>query len=182
MLSPFIERYLLVNGIPFRLIPAERAAAEPSEGGDELVVVRTRSVLVEVDGDEVLCLIPESAEVDLDALADLTSAREIVVCEEGRQLELFPGCEFDAAPPFAGLWGIPLIVDSEVELSDRLLMPAGHFDAYIEMRTTDLLYLEEPTVAAISVFPGEPWKHAMPILWHPETPEEEQRPQPTIPD
>lgn len=182
MLSPFIERYLRVNGIPFRLIPAEAAEVRPPESEDDLVVVRVKSVLVEADGDEVLCAIPENAEVDLDALTDLLQAEEAVVCEEGRQLEFFPGCEFGAAPPLAGLWSVPLIVDAEVELSDRVLMPAGHFDAYIEMRTTDLLYLEEPTVADVSVFPGEPWKHAMPIHWHPPQPAPEpERPQPTIP-
>jgi Ala-tRNA(Pro) deacylase len=167
MLSPFIERYLRVNGIPFRLLSPEEAEVHPPRSEDDLVVKRVKSVLVEADGDEVICAIPENAEVDLDALADLLQAEETVLCEEGRELDLFPGCDFGAAPPFAGLWSLPLIVDSEIEFSDRLVMPAGRFDAYIEMRTTDLLYLEEPTVADVSVFPGEPWKHAMPVRWHP---------------
>lgn len=167
MLSPFIERYLRVNGIPFRLLSAEDAVEKLPRSEDELVVRRVQTVLVEVDGDEVLCAIPEGAEVDLDALTDLLDAEEAVVCEEGRQLEFFPGCEFGAAPPLAGLWSAPLIVDAEVEFSDRVLMPAGNFDEFIEIRTTDLLYLEEPTVAYVSAYPGEPWRHAMPTLWHP---------------
>lgn len=167
MLSPFIERYLRVNGIPFRILTAEEAEVHPPQSEDELVVRRVQGVLVEVDGDEVLCAIPEGAEVDLDALCDLLNAEEAVVCEEGRQLDFFPGCEFGAAPPLAGLWSVPLIVDAEVELSDRVLMPAGTFDEWIEMRTTDLLYLEEPTVAHVAAFPGEPWRHAMPAIWHP---------------
>src|SRR5690606_11712261 len=167
MLSPFIERYLRGNGIPHRLLSAEAAQVEPPPSEDAIPVVRVRSVLIEADGDEVLCAIPEDAEVDLDALADLLQAEEVVICEEGRHLDLFPGCDFGAVPPLGGLWSLPLIVDAEVELSDRILMPAGNFDTYIEMRTMDLLYLEEPTVADIAVFPGEPWKHAMPVSWHP---------------
>ncbi|MFO7155520.1 MAG: YbaK/EbsC family protein [Pseudomonadota bacterium] len=168
MLSPFIERYLRVNGIPVRLLSEEEAEVHPPRSEDELVVERVRTVLVELDGgDEVLCAIPEDAEVDFDALCDLLGAEEAVICEEGRQLEVFPGCEFGAAPPFGGLWGLPLIVDADVELSDRVLVPAGRHDLYIEMRTTDLLYLEDPVVAEISAYPGEPWRHAMPVKWHP---------------
>lgn len=192
MLRPQIERYLAVNGISYRLLPRalhDGAGEAESLGGAEapssdsgVEVATTRGVLVELDsGDEVICLIPREAEVDLDALCDLVEAKDAVVCEAGRYIELFPGCDIGEAPAFAGLWGVPVIVDTDVELSDRIRMPAGDEDQDLEIRTVDYLYMEEPQVGAIASYPGQPWKHAMPAGAFVPKPAEEVQEQPQLP-
>lgn len=191
MLRPQIERYLAVNGISYRLLPRVTEASEPVEsaeafavtsGDSGVEVATTRAVLVELDsGDEVICVVPREAEVDLDALCALVQAKDAVVCEVGRHIELFPGCDIGAAPPFAGLWGIPVIVDTDVELSDRILMPAGDHRQDLELRTLDFLYMEEPQVGDVASYPGQPWKNAMPVGAFVPKPAEEEREQPQLP-
>lgn len=161
MLRPQIERYLLVHGVPWRLVPMEEESRFLAN--EELETASAKGVLVEVDsGDEVICVVPVTAEVDLDALCDLLQVRDAVVCEAGRILELFPGCDIGRAPPFAGLWNLPVILDARVERTDRMLVPAGNHRELLELRTDDFVQLEEPLVAEISSLPGEPWRHAMP--------------------
>jgi Ala-tRNA(Pro) deacylase len=63
---------------------------------------------------------------------------------------LFPDCEAGAEPPFGGLFGLPVVVDSTLAESDRIVFRAGSHEEAIEMRYEDFYRLENgPRVGAI---------------------------------
>lgn len=165
MILTQIERYLNDHRLTWRLLRhdpttgSQWAAAEEGISGWQIA----KSVAVELgSGEEVICVVPAPALVDLDALVDETSSRDAILCEAARLLELFPGCEEGAAPPFGGLWSLPLIFDPSLRALDRILVQGGTRDTLIELVTDEYLLLEQPILVHIAVLPGEPWKHAMP--------------------
>lgn len=164
MILTNIERYLNDHRLSWKLLQHEptrssqRAAAAEGVSGWQIA----KAVAVELgSGEEVVCVVPAPALVDLDALVDETSSRDAVLCEPFRLRELFPGCEAGAAPPFGGLWNLPVIFDPSLRALDRILVHGGTCDTLIELVTEEYLILEQPKLASIAVLPGEPWKHAM---------------------
>ena len=101
--------------------------------------------------------------MDLDAVCDVTGSRDARLVDVERLSELFPGCEPGAAPPFGGLWNLPVIFERALGALDLILVPAGKHDGLLELHTADYLQLEQPQVASIAALPGEEWRHALPI-------------------
>lgn len=174
MIQARIERYLRDAAIPYRFLPHPwaRTAQETAEAGHVSGWLVMKTVAVELaSGEEFICVVPAPVLVDLDAVCDVTHSRDAVLVDEDRLRELFPGCEPGAAPPFGGLWNLPVIMDSCLCSAETILMPSGRHDGLIELRADDYLDLERPLLAEIAAMPGEPWSHAMrlspePHRWH----------------
>lgn len=165
MILSRIERYLSESGVPYRVLHHSRAvsaqATAEAEGVSGWQVAK--AVAVELDsGDELICVVPAPMWVDLDAVEDCTGATDVELVAEPRLHELFPGCEAGAAPPFGGLWNLPLVVDPAIRRIDHLLVKGGSHDTLIVLATEDFLHLERPRLFAIGVMPGQPWAHALP--------------------
>ncbi len=173
MIQARIERYLRDAEIPFELLPHRRAVtaqeAAEAEGVSGWQVAKTVAVEL-ASGEELICVVPAPALVDLDAVCDVTGSSDARLVEVDRLRELFPGCEPGAAPPFGGLWNLPVIFELALRTLDHLLVQSGTHEGLLEMRTADYLELELPQIAAISVLPGQAWRHAMPAEgagpWH----------------
>lgn len=164
MIRPQLDLYLRANDVPYRMIshPAALTAEEVAEAHGLSAWQVAQNVLVELsDGEEVICIVPAPTVVDLDAVCDVTGSEDAVVCEQGRLIELFPGCEPWAAPPFGNYWGLPMIFDPALREMDRICFGGCSATHLIEMSTWDFLQLEQPTIAPIAALPGEPWAHAM---------------------
>lgn len=175
MIQARIERYLRDASISYMLLPHPRAvtALEAAQAEHVSGWQVTKSVAVELaSGEEVICVVPAPTLVDLDAVCDLTHSRDARLVEADRLRELFPGCEPGAAPPFGGLWNLPVLCERALQALDRILVPGGDHQTMIELVTTDWLAHERPRLGAIAAMPGEPWKHAMPMKgqephpWH----------------
>src|SRR5690606_24919885 len=111
-------------------------------------------------GEEILCVVPAPALVDLDAVCDAVGSRDARLVDEERLRELFPGSAPGAAPPLGGLWNLPVVFDPSLRAVDRILLEGGTWEHLLEVPTEDYLRYEQPLVAPIAVMPGEPWKHA----------------------
>ena len=88
-----------------------------------------KSVAVELaSGEEIICVVPAPALVDLDAVCDATKSSDAVLVEKRRLDELFPGCEEGAIPPFGGLWDLPILCERPEHYSNTVttvVMPDG---------------------------------------------------------
>jgi hypothetical protein len=77
-------------------------------------------------------------------------ARRARLLRESEFQGLFPDCEAGAEPPFGGLFALPVVVDSTLAESDRIVFRAGSHEEAIEMRYEDFYRLENgPRVGAI---------------------------------
>jgi Ala-tRNA(Pro) deacylase len=166
VIQPRIERYLRDASIPFRWLPHPRAATAQETAEVEHVSGWrvAKSIAVELaSGDEIVCVVPAPTLVDLDAVCDATGSSDARLVEEARLRELFPGCEPGAAPPFGGLWNLPVVLDPSPRKFDRILVVGGTHERLLEIPMQDYLTYEQPLVAPIAVMPGEPWRHAEPM-------------------
>ena len=103
-------------------------------------------------GDKVwIAVLPATEIVDEERLAAVLEAPGARLLRESEFRGLFPDCEGGAEPPFGGLYGLPVVIDSAVACVDRLIFRAGSHEEAIEMRYDDFYRLENgPKVGAIS--------------------------------
>lgn len=110
-----------------------------------------KTVIVDLDGAEVMAVVPASRHVDTEALRKLAGASEARLATEYEFKSLFPDCEIGAMPPFGSLYGIPVYVDELVVEVDDLCFNAGTHDQIMRMDCADFLELEKPTRGTFSV-------------------------------
>jgi Ala-tRNA(Pro) deacylase len=157
-----VEEYLRGRGIPYRSFEHPRAVtAQETAQAQHVTGWRVvKCVAAEVDGRIVLCALPAPDIVDLDALCDLFGTSEARICEERELASLFPGSELGAAPPFGGLYGLPVVMDRSLLGAPALLLNAGSHETLVEVSTQDFLQSERPRLGSIGALPGATWRHA----------------------
>jgi Ala-tRNA(Pro) deacylase len=97
----------------------------------------------------LLAVLPATRKVDLAKLAHVVSAKPIRLADESEFSALFPDCEPGAMPPFGHLFGLPVIVDSELEKDEHIVFQAGSHAESVRMRYADFKRLGNPRVADI---------------------------------
>lgn len=106
-----------------------------------------KPVVVQADGQFVMCALPASYKVDVDELARQLQARHVVLVDETRLAELFPGCELGAAPPIGRLYGMPTVMDESLAHDDHVMFQAGtHTDA-VTMTLAEYRRVAQPELA-----------------------------------
>ncbi len=152
MIPQGIIDYLERNSIPCerrshrRAITAQELAATVHVPGRRIA----KSVLVKADDKIWIAVLPATEVVDEERLAAVLGARATRLLHESEFERLFPDCESGAEPPFGGLYGLPVVVDSALADSERVVFRAGSHEEVIEMTYDDFYRLEKaPTVSAI---------------------------------
>jgi Ala-tRNA(Pro) deacylase len=110
-----------------------------------------KTVIVDLDGEKVMGVVPASRHVDLQALRKLANGNEARLATEDEFEELFPDCEVGAMPPFGSLYGTRVFVDELVTEVDDLCFNAGSHEQILRMDCHDYLNLEQPVVGAFAI-------------------------------
>jgi Ala-tRNA(Pro) deacylase len=109
-----------------------------------------KTIVVRIDGQLALAVVPATKELDTAALARAAKAREVEIAEEGEFVDRFVGCQLGTAPPFGNLFGMETYVDNELARQQDVVFNAGtHTDA-IWMRAGDYQRLARPVLAGIA--------------------------------
>src|SRR5436305_3139940 len=66
-----------------------------------------KPVLVEADGQFVLCALPASYRIDLEALQKELGVSDMRMADEETLQDVFEDCEVGAEPPIGAIFGIP---------------------------------------------------------------------------
>ena len=90
---------------------AQQIAASAHIPGKELA----KTVIIKVDGDIAMAVLPASEKVDFDLLRNTVGSDFVELATEREFKDVFPDCEIGAMPPFGNLY------DSEVYLSESLV-------------------------------------------------------------
>jgi Ala-tRNA(Pro) deacylase len=109
-----------------------------------------KPVLVRIDGELAMAVVPADARVDLARLREITDAGSAVLATEDEFGERFPECERGAMPPFGNLYGMALYVDRQLADDDALCFNAGSHTDLIRMRYADFERLANPVVADLA--------------------------------
>lgn len=138
-------RYFSINHSP--AYTAREVAASTFVPRNEFA----KTVIIDLDGEEVMAVVTASRHVDLDALKQLAGAESARLASEDEFKARFPDCEPGAMPPFGSLYGIRVFVDAMVTDIDDLCFNAGSHEQILRMDSADYVALEKPVVGRIAI-------------------------------
>lgn len=110
-----------------------------------------KPVLVEADGQFVLCALPACGRIDLDALRENLDADYIRLADEDCLREVFHGCETGAEPPIGAIFGLPTIADESLLLQRNVTFQAGNHHQAVTMSMDDYRRLAQPGIGRFAV-------------------------------
>ncbi|MCA9408845.1 MAG: YbaK/EbsC family protein [Candidatus Omnitrophica bacterium] len=108
--------------------------------GKELV----KAVILKVDNELAMVVLPVSFRIDFDLLKQSLNAEKIELATEDEFIDWFPDCEIGAMPPFGNLYGIPVFVANRLEEQEMITFNAGNHRELIQMRFHDYKRLVNP--------------------------------------
>lgn len=147
-----VKAFLDVHGTKYVAISHSKAftaqgiAAIAHISGRELA----KTVIVKLDGDLAMAVLPASYQVDLEELRRRTGVRKAELATEREFKQHFPDCETGAMPPFGNLYGIPVYVDETLCEDREIAFNAGSHYELIKMAFADFERLVKPEVMNFS--------------------------------
>lgn len=109
-----------------------------------------KTVVLLVDGDPVLAVLPATRRLDLDAFARAAGAKEVELADEEAFRRLYPDCEPGAMPPFGHLYDQTTFVDESLREDEYIAFHAGDHKTAIKLPYAVYEELEEPVAALFS--------------------------------
>jgi Ala-tRNA(Pro) deacylase len=144
-----LQSYLDELGVHYRVsrhdetYTAQDLAAAEHISGRQVI----KPVIVQADGQWVMCALPASYRIDLDELREQLLADDVQLADESALREKFPDCELGAEPPIGRLYGMPTVMDESLFADDKVTFQAGtHCDA-VTMSLADYRRVAMPEVA-----------------------------------
>ena len=104
-------------------------------------------VVVQADGEFVMCALPANYRVDLGELKDQLQVDDVRIVEEPRLNELFPDCQLGAAPPIGRLYGMTTLMDESLVADDRVMFQAGTHEDAVTMSLAEYRRVAQPEIA-----------------------------------
>ncbi|MGA7892018.1 MAG: YbaK/EbsC family protein [Candidatus Sulfotelmatobacter sp.] len=125
---------------------AQGVAALTHISGKELA----KTVIVKIDGDLAMAVVPASRHVDLRLLKRATGARTVELASEQEFKDKFPDCEAGAMPPFGNLYGMAVYADESLTSNKEITFNAGTHRDLLRMDWVDVVRLVEPRIVQIT--------------------------------
>lgn len=149
MSASSLTEYLDKHGVEYTVVPhspaytAQGIAALSHTPGKELA----KSVIVKVDGELTLAVLPASFQVDLGMLKRAIRAKNVTLASEDEFRDSFPECETGAMPPFGNLYGMRVIADEMLAQDKEITFNACSHRELIRLSWDDFQMLAKPRMA-----------------------------------
>jgi len=105
-----------------------------------------KTVIVKLDGEVAMAVVPSSYRIDFEELAEETGCHEATLASEDEIGPLFPGCELGAMPPFGNLWGMRVFAADSLAEDERIAFSSGGHRSVISLSFDDFRRLVEPKI------------------------------------
>ena len=138
-------QYVTISHSP--AFTAQKIAAAAHIRGKELA----KTVMLKVDGEMAMAVLPGSMRVDFELLKVLAAAKQIELASEEEFENLFPECETGAMPPFGNLYGMDVYVAEALGEDEEIAFNAGSHTELIRMTYADFERLVEPKLGKFAV-------------------------------
>ena len=144
-----LQTFLDERGVAYRLSRHETAFTASGLAQAEHVPGRKviKPVVVQADGEFVMCALPACYRVDLGELKDQLQAEDVKLADEQALGALFPGCQVGAAPPIGRLYGMTTLMDESHISDDRVTFQAGTHEDAVTMSLMEYRRIAQPEVA-----------------------------------
>lgn len=139
------QKYVVVKHS--KAFTAQEVAASAHVPGDEMA----KTVIVKIDGDLKMAVVPATHEVSFDKIADHLGAEEVELATEEEFENLFPDCELGAMPPFGNLYEMDTYVSEALTEDQVIAFNAGTHKELVKMSYDDFESIVQPEVFDLSV-------------------------------
>lgn len=149
-----LKEHLDERGIKYVLISHSRAftaqeiAASAHVPGREMA----KTVVIKINGEMALAVLPASSRVDLDLLKYVTNSRTVELADEKEFKDAFPGCELGAMPPFGGLYGMRTFVADSLAEQKAIAFNAGSHTELMRMEFEDFERVVRPEILELTAY------------------------------
>jgi Ala-tRNA(Pro) deacylase len=121
---------------------AQGIAALTHTPGEEMA----KTVIVKIDDQLAMAVLPASCRVDLALLRAGTGANTISLANETDFMDRFPGCETGAMPPFGNLYGMGVFVDESLTKDNEIAFNDGSHRELMRLAYEDFARLVQPAI------------------------------------
>src|SRR5688500_13150672 len=144
-----LQSFLDEMGVAYRMTHHDTAYTASGLAEMEHVPGRKviKPVVVQADGQFVMCALPASHRIDLDELQRQLQAQDVRLADEQKLAELFPDCELGAEPPIGRLYGMTTLMDESLIADDRVTFQAGTHQDAVTMTLAEYRRVAQPEVA-----------------------------------
>lgn len=125
---------------------AQEVAASAHVPGKEMA----KTVMVKVDGDLKMVVLPSTHSLDFDQIKDALGAKEVALASEEEFESLFPDCELGAMPPFGNLYDMDTFVADSLTEDEEIAFNAGTHKELVKMAYQDFEDLAKPKVVPLA--------------------------------
>ncbi len=139
-------RYVLISHS--RAFTAQEIAASAHVPGREMA----KTVVIKINGEMALAVLPASSRVDLDLLKYVTNSRPVELADEKEFKDAFPGCELGAMPPFGGLYGMRTFVADSLAEQKAIAFNAGSHTELMRMEFEDFERVVRPEILELTAY------------------------------
>jgi Ala-tRNA(Pro) deacylase len=133
-------RYLTMRHSP--AITAQEIAEAAHIHGQEFA----KTVIVNLDGNLVMAVLPASEKLDTDLLLTASHGKKAELAGESEFQNRFPECEVGAMPPFGNLFDMDVYIEESMTSNNNITFNAGTHTELIQMSMEDFLNLLQPRV------------------------------------
>jgi len=137
-------RYLTM--IHSRAYTAQELAAALHVPGDSFA----KAVILRADDKHVMAVLPATYKVDLEKFKSVVNASMVELASENDFINLFPGCELGAMPPFGNLYELPTFVDVSLTEKEDIYFNATTHSEVVKMKFSDYQRLVNPIVTSFA--------------------------------
>jgi len=143
-----LREFLDANHVKYQVIEhskaytAQEIAARAHVSGQELA----KTVMLKVDSNLAMAILPASEHVDLAAIKKQTGAENVRLASELEFNGCFPDCETGAMPPFGNLYGVAVFVEEALARDKQIAFNAGSHTELMQLAYEDFVRLVKPQV------------------------------------
>lgn len=145
--------YLDKNGIKYVIVQHSKAFTAQEVAASAHIPGRqmAKPVMVRVDGDLKMIVLPSTHDLDFDSLKQTLNADDLELASEDEFGDLFEDCELGAMPPFGNLYNVETIVSESLSENGEIAFNAGSHKEVIKMNYSDFEQLVKPIISPVGV-------------------------------
>ncbi len=149
-MAPLHPRLALLfeeRGIPFECLehPPDFSSQRTAEHTHTPGEAFAKAVVLRIDGDYAMAVLPANRKVDLEKLRGQLDADEVFLASEEKMRDLFPDCELGAEPALGNLYGLPVYLSPRL-VGHPLTFNGGTHEQAIRMGFDDFVRIAHPRV------------------------------------
>ena len=109
-----------------------------------------KTVMIQIDGDLAMAVLPANRKVVLQDLRDITGTDDVKFASEADFKARFPDCEPGAMPPFGNLYDMDVYVAPSLVEDEEIAFNAGTHTELVRIPYRDFERLVKPRVVSFS--------------------------------